>query len=384
MKFDVKDEQEHQDFLTPHTLLQDKKRNIFWAAMLRPTGLAVYMAILNHTNYQSRKCHPSESLLAKETGLNLRQVKREIKKLKEFGFIAITTPDQKTDLFNIPEREKITNTYTILDKKEWRIPEDYQAPTPRTDKGKQRKQTQQLNILDGDSQSPGVVTHSHQGGDSQSPEVVTDSHQGGDSQSPGGGLSVPLNNPIEIIPGNNPINNNTHERSAPDEKNRVVVVDVVDHINVSLHQFQRTERITVAFLKQLCTLHHLKTPDEALKAVKVLVPNPSIQSVLAVLKGKRNGSEGYESSCFYDGVCLLASAEPEHDRAPTRAPDKPHRPATDLQARFNALTAQEHTRLRTLAERKLSAYKPHMNPDVYAETLEIAIFQEFTNTVKAE
>ena len=182
MKFDVQDKQQHSDFLTPHALLNDKERNIFWAALLRPNGVAVYLAILNHANYQSRKARPGEKLLAKETGLTKRQVQREIAKLKSFNMIAVTSPEEKKDLFDIPEREKTTNTYTLIDREQWRIPEDYQeryAQKPRSDKGKRRK-TQQLDILADLPSTTEETTLSRQGDDSQSSEKTTVSHQGDD------------------------------------------------------------------------------------------------------------------------------------------------------------------------------------------------------------
>jgi len=139
MRFDAKDTATRPEFFTPHALFTDKSRGIHWAALIRPTGFAVYMAILNHAGYSTRTCYPSENTLAQESGLSLPQVKREIKKLIAFGMISKISPQQKVEVFDIPEHEKLANTYTITDQSEWSVPNDYEQPQPRADKGKPRK-----------------------------------------------------------------------------------------------------------------------------------------------------------------------------------------------------------------------------------------------------
>jgi len=110
-----------------------------------------YIVLRSFVNANDLSAFPSYSTIAEKASMSRRQAMRCVEALIEKGLI------KKESRFTVTKNKLIkhtSNLYTL-------------GP-----------------ITGGDSQSPGVVTHSHQGGDSQSPGVVTHSHQGGDSQSP--------------------------------------------------------------------------------------------------------------------------------------------------------------------------------------------------------
>jgi len=96
-----------------------------FGAQLGPYGLAVYMALCRYVNQES-ECWPSYSTIAKGTGMSRRQVMREIAKMEKLQVVAVERTPRKVCIF------------ILLDT--------------------------------GDTQSPALVTHSHQPSDTQSPE----------------------------------------------------------------------------------------------------------------------------------------------------------------------------------------------------------------------
>ena len=96
-----------------------------YGAQLGPYGLAVYVALCRYAN-QDSECWPSFATIAKGTGMSRRQVIREISKLEALRIIAVDRVPRKP------------STFILLDTS--------------------------------DTQSPALVTHSHQPSDTQSPE----------------------------------------------------------------------------------------------------------------------------------------------------------------------------------------------------------------------
>lgn len=96
-----------------------------FGAQLGPYGLAVYVALCRYAN-QDSECWPSFATIAKGTGMSRRQVIREIAKLEGLGIIAVERVLRKP------------STFILLDTS--------------------------------DTQSLGLVTHSHYPSDTQSPE----------------------------------------------------------------------------------------------------------------------------------------------------------------------------------------------------------------------
>jgi hypothetical protein len=96
-----------------------------FGATLGPYGLAAYMALCRYAN-QDSECWPSYGTIARGTGMSRRQVMREIAKMEELKVIAVERTPRKPCVF------------ILLDTS--------------------------------DTQSPGLVTGSHQPSDTQSPE----------------------------------------------------------------------------------------------------------------------------------------------------------------------------------------------------------------------
>ncbi len=114
-----------------------------WGKILKPHGIAIYNALLRHTNNDHTKdVWPSSDTLGNLTGMSERQAKREIKKLVCHRIISIT------------ERPGQTNIYVFNDCENW-----IKSPLPVTHSHPTR-----------DTQSPLPVTHSHPTRDTQSPE----------------------------------------------------------------------------------------------------------------------------------------------------------------------------------------------------------------------
>lgn len=233
--------------------------------MIRPHGVAVLLAIWDRVGYQTRKGFPGESLLAKSTGMTKRQVQREIATLKNFGMITVTSPTEKTLLFDLPERERLTNTYTITDISAWHIPADFTPAKPRKDKG-QKKNQPALPLS-------GVATLSRQGDDSQSHKVTT-------------------------------------EKITTKEATTTATTDaaaVVDRLNFLLAAEKRQERFTAPVVALIKTKYRLVSYDELVKAVTILAPQANIRDVVALIRG-RNGID--TNTVFFDGQCFLGADEP--------------------------------------------------------------------------
>ncbi len=196
--------------------------------------------------------------------------------------------------------------------------------------------------------------------------------------------------------------------SAHSETSTFVVVDVVEQINSLLSHWEeergvrrtgkrhKGERITDNFLNELCRIHSLLSPREVLHAVSALAPNPGVGSVLAVMKGSKNGNGQYESSCWSsDGKCLLGFDEELLQKALLHIEKSPGAESarqqgelyvnhevgkgneTDWQAEFDALPEETKTSIRTRAEAKIVSHKARMKPEVYDSTLEFAMPKEF-------
>ncbi len=96
-----------------------------YGPQLGPYGISVYVALCRYSN-QDSECWPSFATIAKGTGMSRRQVIREVAKLERLHIIAVDRTPRKP------------STFILLDTS--------------------------------DTQSPGLVTHSHYPSDTQSPE----------------------------------------------------------------------------------------------------------------------------------------------------------------------------------------------------------------------
>ena len=76
-------------------------------AKMGPYAVTVYLVVKSHTNFATGRAFPALETIAEKSGVSLAQVKRELKTLEEFGYIA-------------KEKKGRSNTYTLREKIEIR------------------------------------------------------------------------------------------------------------------------------------------------------------------------------------------------------------------------------------------------------------------------
>ncbi len=106
--------------------VQDRRRKGFFTIdndlldrfgdQLGPYGLAVYMALARFAD-QDSECYPSQSTIAKRTGMSRMQVSRVIEKLQKLQLISAlqqTAPNgaQRTNLYILYDLPPVTDSYT--------------------------------------------------------------------------------------------------------------------------------------------------------------------------------------------------------------------------------------------------------------------------------
>ncbi len=409
-QFIIRDGRKRGRYSVDHALFAEKYRpqkpNKTWAALIKPTGVTIYNAIIHHADYHTQDCYPSYTTLEEITGMSLSQVKREVKKLNDFKFIHTITPEDKKSLPAIPEKEKDVNTYIVLDKSEWVVPENYEtdyAPTIRTDKGKpnpKRSKNKKRSVPDRHGE---VVSDRHGGVVSdRHGEVVSDRH--GEVVSDRHGTSVCQTRELvsDRHPNKDQLNNtqltlpNTTTKSGQKEQiehgQNNIQKDggdgVDDEINSIFSQKGRQEKITAGHIKRILSEHHLKSEDEIVRVVRFLAAQnftfagQPIGNMLGFLIGSKNDNGGHASSCFFDGECVFPEPEPAPE--PTEyAQEIKQQSETNWQAKFDALSEEEQAAIRAQAEKKIVSHKANMKPDVYAETLKLAacsVFQEWSRS----
>jgi hypothetical protein len=110
----------------PLFTVQDRRRKGFFTIdndlldrfgeQLGPYGLAVYMALARFAD-QDSECYPSQSTIAKRTGMSRMQVSRVIEKLQKLQLISAlqqTAPNgaQRTNLYILYDLPPVTDSYT--------------------------------------------------------------------------------------------------------------------------------------------------------------------------------------------------------------------------------------------------------------------------------
>lgn len=92
-----------------------------YAKILGVYSTAVYNSLCRHAEFNSQKAFPSERLIAEEHGITERCVRNEIKKLKYVNIINIKKERSSNGQW-------LNNTYFLLDKSEWKKPEELKDP----------------------------------------------------------------------------------------------------------------------------------------------------------------------------------------------------------------------------------------------------------------
>ena len=81
-------------------------------------GTAIYVSLCRHADNETQRCFPAQELIAEELGITSRTVRNYINKFEKYGLIAIEREK------NPKTRKWLNNVYTLLDKTEWRKPEE--------------------------------------------------------------------------------------------------------------------------------------------------------------------------------------------------------------------------------------------------------------------
>ncbi|MFC2037690.1 helix-turn-helix domain-containing protein [Chloroflexota bacterium] len=81
-------------------------------------GIAVYTALCRHADVKTQTCFPSHKTLAREAGLSVTTVKKQLRKLKQFGLVHVAHRKRE-------DGPQTSNLYTLLD------PPRREATTPR-------------------------------------------------------------------------------------------------------------------------------------------------------------------------------------------------------------------------------------------------------------
>lgn len=101
-------------FQLPLIIRDRRRRHWHWSpdiiidlygVLLGPHGLAIYYALSRYANRETETVTLSVATLAKRTGMSDRQVRRELRKLEEYGLISVVQRGR----FSLP------NEYTLLD-----------------------------------------------------------------------------------------------------------------------------------------------------------------------------------------------------------------------------------------------------------------------------
>lgn len=91
-----------------------------YAKTLGAYATLVYLSLCRHANFDTQRAFPSQKLIAEEHAISDRQVRREIEKLEFMKIVAIERNKKNDGTW-------LNNTYILLDKSQWKSPEDYQS-----------------------------------------------------------------------------------------------------------------------------------------------------------------------------------------------------------------------------------------------------------------
>lgn len=95
--------------------IDDKYLNGY-AKVFGPATTAVYNSLSRHAEFHTQEAFPSEELIAEEHGIGIKSVQRSIKRLIGANII-------KTDRVR-RQGKWLNNNYFLIDKSEWKPPED--------------------------------------------------------------------------------------------------------------------------------------------------------------------------------------------------------------------------------------------------------------------
>lgn len=104
-----------------------RKKGWFWmdneylngyAKLFGAVGTAIYLSLCRHANNDTQQCFPAEETIAEELNIVARTVRTYIKFFEKSNLISVSR-----EWDNATKRRK-NNVYTLLDKEEWKKPEE--------------------------------------------------------------------------------------------------------------------------------------------------------------------------------------------------------------------------------------------------------------------
>ncbi len=334
-----------------------------WAALLQPYPVAVYNCLCCHANTKTGRAFPSYQTIANETGMSRRKAIDAVQRLLDFRLIFLQESEKDNP-----------NTCFLLDKSEWIVPDGFEGKVIRSDKGKPNKKRSRPKKSSGEYYSPPVVNNKARSGEYHSPPVVNNKARSGEYHSP----KQEYNNK------NKENKNHQQQKACLKKEIQESFGDGVDDINFIFSENQRKERITTGQIKKIIKEHELKSGGEILKAVKYLshqqfyFAGSPISNVIGFLIGTVNGG-GRSSSCFVCGECLFP--EPIQETFPEETISKETIPEIPWEQTFSELSEKEQALIRGRAASRVATHKANMPPEVYADTLNLAVctvFQEWS------
>lgn len=129
----------------PLVIRDRRRRHWHWApdiivdlygGLIGPHGLAVYYALSRYANWETETAKPALVTLSKVTGVSERQVRRELRKLQQFGLISVGQRAGTSSLYKLLEPPEDVGQFLVQSATS-ETPDRESAPpateSPRTD-----------------------------------------------------------------------------------------------------------------------------------------------------------------------------------------------------------------------------------------------------------
>jgi hypothetical protein len=104
-----------------------RKKGWFWmdneylngyAKLFGPTGTAIYLSLCRHADNETQQCFPAEETIAEELNTTSRTIRTYINLFEKSNLISVSR-----EWDNLTKKRK-NNVYTLLDKEDWKKPEE--------------------------------------------------------------------------------------------------------------------------------------------------------------------------------------------------------------------------------------------------------------------
>ena len=122
-----------------------------YAKLFGATGTAIYLSLCRHANSETQQCFPAESTIAEELHITSRTVRKYIKLFEKSCLISVSR-----EWDNATKRRK-NNVYTLLDKVEWKKPEE--IISYGKSRGNKKQKPEEIKDTSHGKQFPNKETH---------------------------------------------------------------------------------------------------------------------------------------------------------------------------------------------------------------------------------